>query len=43
MENKKRFWTIHMMPPSVATLFLKEFIENGVVNTSKFEQTRKKK
>lgn len=40
--KKERFWSIHMVPSSVATLFLKEFIENGVVNTSKFEQTRKK-
>lgn len=39
--KKERFWSIHMVPSSVATLFLKEFIENGVVNTSKFEQTRK--
>lgn len=38
MENKKEgFLSIHVVPPSIATLFLKGLIENDNFNTTKAE------
>lgn len=37
MENKKEFLSIHMVGPSIATLFLKGLLENNNFNTTKAE------